>query len=42
MQRGDQADAEAKRKKLEAEWDAYIDECMQSADLVVDLSATAL
>ena len=41
MQRGDQADAEAKRKKLEAEWDAYIDECMKSADLVLDLTDTA-
>ena len=39
LQRDDQADAEAKRKKLEAEWDAYIDECMKSADLVLDATA---
>ena len=26
------------RKKLEAEWDAYIVECMKSADSVLDLS----
>ena len=26
------------RKKLEAEWDAYIDECMKSADAVLDLT----
>ena len=26
------------RKKLEAEWNVYIDECMKSADMVLDLS----
>ena len=41
LQRGDQADAEAKQKKLEAEWDAYIDECIKSADLVIDLTTSA-
>ena len=29
------------RKKLEAEWDAYIDELAKSADLIIDLTDPA-
>ena len=35
-QRGDPDETKTKRERLEAEWDAYIDECIKSADLVLD------
>ena len=35
-QRGDPDKTKTKRERLEAEWDAYIDECIKSADLVLD------
>ena len=38
---GDLDGAKTKRERLEAEWDAYIDECMKSADMVLDLTNSA-
>ena len=35
-QRGDPDETKTKRERLEAEWDAYIDECIKSVDLVLD------